>query len=536
MRRSHGRNRDGLEIARRARRLRAPPVRGAHRIGGGAVPAHGDARPLSFSHHPGSGGKPRDILSSRRLDFAFARFALFLPTMPATKSIAVLGAGVTGLTAAHRLVQGGHRVRVFERSGRIGGAIRTERTDGWLVESGPNTLLSGKPGLAALLDELGLADERVDATPTAKQRFIVRGGRLVPAPLSPPAFLTSRLFSPFAKARVLAEFLVRPRGRATDLSLASFIRAHFGQEFVDYALNPFVAGVYAGDPQQLSARHAFPQLWELERRQGSLLRGQIALARARRARGEAAPVVFSFRHGLQTLIDALAARLPAGALTLNAGIETLMPGEPWNIVWQDAAGTRTESFDAVVAAVPAPALGQLRFGSLGERPLVALGAMEQPPVASLFLGFRREQVAHPLDGLGLLVPAVESRNVLGILFSSTLFPGRAPAGHVALTLLAGGMRQPALAALSAPELFARVRSDLADLLGVTGEPVFLRHTAWPRAIPQYQLGHEKFLAAMAECEAGHPRLFIGGQARDGVAVTACIAAGEKLAQRAAEAS
>ena len=273
MRRSHGRNRDGLEIARRARRLRAPPVRGAHRIGGGAVPAHGDARPLSFSHHPGSGGKPRDILSSRRLDFAFARFALFLPTMPATKSIAVLGAGVTGLTAAHRLVQGGHRVRVFERSGRIGGAIRTERTtDGWLVESGPNTLLSGKPGLAALLDELGLADERVDATPTAKQRFIVRGGRLVPAPLSPPAFLTSRLFSPFAKARVLAEFLVRPRGRATDLSLASFIRAHFGQEFVDYALNPFVAGVYAGDPQQLSARHAFPQLWELERRQGSLLR------------------------------------------------------------------------------------------------------------------------------------------------------------------------------------------------------------------------------------------------------------------------
>jgi oxygen-dependent protoporphyrinogen oxidase len=141
-------------------------------------------------------------------------------------------------------------------------------------------------------------------------------------------------------------------------------------------------------------------------------------------------------------------------------------------------------------------------------------------------------VAHPLDGLGVLVPAVESRRFLGILFSSTLFPGRAPAGHVALTLLAGGTRQPELARLEPGAMLDRVRPDLAQLLGVRGDPVFLRHTAWPHAIPQYQLGHEKFLAAMTDCENTHPGLFIGGQARDGVALTACLAAGENLAHRA----
>jgi oxygen-dependent protoporphyrinogen oxidase len=337
--------------------------------------------------------------------------------MPETKSIAIVGAGATGLAAAHRLAQLGHRVRVFERSGRIGGAVRTERTEeGWLVESGPNSLLSGKPGLAQLLDELGIAGERVDATPTARKRFIVRGGRLVPAPLSSSAFFASGLFSPLAKARLLLEFLTRPRVRTADVSLASFVRSHFGREFVDYALNPFVAGVYAGDPEKLSARHAFPPLWELERRHGSLLRGQVALARARRARGESAPVVFSFRRGLQTLIDALAAHLPADALTRGAQIDALVPGSPWNVVWHDANATHTESFDAVVLAVPAPALAELRFGSLGERPLVALGAMEQPPVASLFVGLRRAPVAHPHHGLGVLVPPRESRPFIGSKF------------------------------------------------------------------------------------------------------------------------
>jgi len=301
---------------------------------------------------------------------------------------------------------------------------------------------------------------------------------------------------------------------------------------VDYALNPFVSGVYAGDPKKLSARYAFPKLWELEKTHGSLLRGQRAVAKARRARGEAKPAILSFVQGLQTLPAALAARLPSGVLALNARLEGLVPGTRWNVIWHDGQAAHTESFDAVIAALPAPALASLRFGPLAERPLAGLDAIEHPPVASLFLGFRREQVAHPLDGFGLLVPAVEQRSILGVLFSSSLFPGRAPAGHVALTVMVGGARQPEIAGLSPERLLARVRGDLSELLGITGEPVFQRHTFWPRAIPQYNLGYEHHLGTMAACERANPGLLIGGQARDGIALPACVAAGETLAARA----
>jgi oxygen-dependent protoporphyrinogen oxidase len=447
--------------------------------------------------------------------------------MPSSKSIAILGAGITGLTAAHRLTQRGHRVRVFEASDRVGGAIRTEvTTDGWLVESGPNTLLAGDPALTALIDELGLAPDLLRAAPAAKHRYIVRHGRPIALPLSPLALLPSRLLSVGAKARVFREMRFRPRTRDTDVSLATLVRDHFGDEIVDYVLNPFVTGIYAGDPEKLSARHAFPKLWAAEQKHGSLLRAQIAAAKTR-ARDTG---IISFRRGLQTLPDALAARLPSDTLALRRKVIALKPGSSWTVVCGDGS---IEHFDTVAAALPAPALATLRIGEAA--PLASLDTLVHPPVAALFLGYRREQVAHALDGFGLLVPAVEQRSILGVLFSSTLFPGRAPAGHVALTVIVGGTRQPAIARLGAADILARIAPDLEQLLGVRGSPVFQRHAFWPRAIPQYDLGHERYLAAIAAVERAHPGFLVGGQACDSIALPACVAAGERLATRAIEA-
>jgi oxygen-dependent protoporphyrinogen oxidase len=451
------------------------------------------------------------------------------------KSIAIVGGGLTGLTAAWKLHREGHRVTLLEKSSRVGGVITSQAEAGWLHETGPNSLQES-PEVTKLINELGLARERVVANPAARNRFIVRRGRLVPAPLSPPAFLTSPLFSLGTRGKVLLELLTRPRIRTTDTSLASFVAAHFGQEMVDYGLNPLIAGVYAGDPEKLSARYAFPNLWQIERRFGSILRGYRAQAAERRAHGLASgqPPVISFERGLQTLPDALAASLPAGCVRLDATVTSLIPGRPWKIIWSEGGSAQTSEFHAVVLAVPAPALGSLVFGTLGERPLASLDHLPHPPVSSLFLGFHREQVKHPLNGFGALVPAVEQRSILGVLFSSTLFAGRAPDGCVALTVFAGGMRQPDAGRLATPELLARVLPDLASLLGVSGDPVFVRHAHWPKAIPQYNIGHERFLEPLQQAEARHTGLFIGGNARDGISLPDCVRSGLKLAQRTAE--
>jgi protoporphyrinogen/coproporphyrinogen III oxidase len=451
------------------------------------------------------------------------------------KHIAIIGGGITGLTAAWRLHRQGHGVTVFEKAAVVGGSIVSQAYDGWLIESGPNSLQE-TPEIGALVAELRLEEERVVANPDARQRFIVRGGRLVPVPLSPPALLTSPLFSLRARFRVLRELLARPRIRTTDTSLASFVAAHFGQEIVDYGLNPFVSGVYAGDAEKLSARYAFPTLWQLERQHGSLLRGFRAQAAASRARGETTgvPPIISFRRGLQTLPETLAAALPTGSVRTGATITSLIPGKPWKLIWTHADIAQTGEFDAVVLAVPPPALGQLVFGTLGERPLASLDHLPHPPVSTLFLGFRRDQVAHPLDGFGALIPAREQRSLLGVLFSSTLFPGRAPRDHVALTVFAGGMRQPDAGRLPLGELVARVLPDLRELLGITGDPVLLRHTFWPKAIPQYNVGHERFLEPLAQAELRHAGLFIGGNARDGISLPDCVRSGTKLAAKAAE--
>jgi len=469
-------------------------------------------------------------------------------------TVAILGAGITGLAAAQRIATRGARVRVFEKSDRIGGMIgtkcislggtecaslgSTDQNNGWLVERGPNSLLdSGTTGAAlrALVSELGLEPEVVAASPLAKNRYLVRDGRPLAVPTSPIGLACSPLLSSSATWSILRElFRRRPSTpRPNDVSLADFIREHFCQEIVDYVLNPFVSGVYAGDPETLSAQHAFPALWKAEKTHGSLLRAQISGARERRKRGDPRPRLFSFRRGLQTLTDALARSLPPDTLQLNTPVRGITRNADGS--WKIETDTGVEAADRVICALPAPALAALRIGN--DAPLATLAEIEYPPVSTLFLGYRREQVAHPLDGFGMLVPAIEKLPLLGVIFSSTLFPGRAPAGHVALHVMLGGATQVGLASSSVAEGRAATerRATMAavtDCLGVRGDPVFIRHGHFAQAIPQYTLGYESHLAAMTDCEARFPGLFIGGQCRDGISTPACIASGERIAAQA----
>ncbi len=457
-----------------------------------------------------------------------------MPSPASPARVAVLGGGITGLTAAWELARAGFEPLVFEKSSRVGGAIGAVKSDGWLHELGPNTLLEGSADVAAFIDAAGLADRRLYAAPAAKQRYVVRDARLVAMPASPAAFLTTPLFSWRAKLGLAGEPW-RARGPADhEESVADFVVRRLGREFLDYAVNPFVAGVYAGDPAKLSVRHGFPKLHALEQEHGSLLRG--ALAR-RNASGGPKGRIFSFPNGLAELPEALARSLGPKALrrrtTVRAVRRTLTGWEidcaSHDIAWR-------ESCDAVVSTLPADALASLPLENVpAAGALQALQDIRHPPVVSVFTGFHRDAVRHPLDGFGVLMPEVERGMILGTLFSSTLFPGRAPEGHVALTSFVGGMRDPALAALDDSEILRIVQAELDRLLGVTAPPVFTRVHRWPRAIPQYTLGYQRFNDAIATAEASAPGLFIGGNCRDGISLANCIASGRRLASAAAAA-
>jgi oxygen-dependent protoporphyrinogen oxidase len=448
--------------------------------------------------------------------------------------VAVLGGGVTGLTAAWRLTAEGHSVRLFESGARLGGTVRTEREGGWMVEAGPQSFQDTSPEVGALIAELGLGAERIAPGPDAKNRYIVRNGQLValPSPSSVASLVATPLFSFGTKLKITGEAARKPRARPADVSVAELVRDHFGSEVLDRVVQPFISGIFAGDAERLSAQHAFPQIWEAERTTGSLVRAGIEAAKKRREAGPSpgAPLV-SFKGGLQALTDALASRLAPGSAELNAAVRAVSPGQGtrWRVTWDGAGGPKDALFDRVVCAVPAWALAGLEVG--GARSLAPLGEIEHPPVACLFLGYRREQVRHPLDGFGALVPSSEKRTVLGVIFSSSLFLGRTPEGHVALTAFVGGALSPELARLPAAELTARVGADLRDLLGAQGKPAFSRLTVWPRAIPQYNLGYGRYLEAISECEKANPGLHIGGNARDGISLADCILSGTKLAKR-----
>jgi oxygen-dependent protoporphyrinogen oxidase len=422
---------------------------------------------------------------------------------------------------------------VLEKAERPGGAIRSTRRDGYLVEAGPNTMLLNDPALLEYFKDLGLAGELVEASTEARKRFIVRDGKPVPAPMSPGQFIRTPLLGAGAKWRLFAEPFVRRAPPDAEESVGAFFGRRLGREIVTRAINPLIAGIYAGDPDKLSLRHAFPTLHAWEREHGSLVSGALAARRERRKSGtprfKARSI--SFRQGLQAIIDALV-HVVGDSLYTGVTIEEISPGTPWRVRFSRVSEKSTEvAADVVIVTTPGYATAELPFTGPAAGRLALLGEIEYPPVTTVALGFQRDHITHPLDGYGALVPAAEHLNILGVLFNSSLFPGRAPEGCVLLTAFVGGMRQPDLARQPTDQIGALVLEDLRPLLGVRGEPLFSDLTAWPRAIPQYNLGYARFHAAINDAERELPGLLVGGHVRDGVSVGDCIRAGWKLAER-----
>jgi oxygen-dependent protoporphyrinogen oxidase len=451
------------------------------------------------------------------------------------KSVIIIGGGIAGLTAGFKLQNAGFDITLLEKSSRIGGVINTIKQDGYLVETGPNTILETSPVVTALVNDCGLQNEKLYADYKSNKRYIVRNNKTIPLPMSPPAFIVSPLFSLFAKLRLVQEPFIKKWDNSFEESLSQFVLRRLGVEFLDYAINPFVAGVSAGDPDNLGVKHGFPKLFALEQKYGSLIGGQIKGARERKRSGETAKhraKMFSFTKGLKTLPARLGEGLESG-IHYNVTVgDITQKKDGFKVVAKDDNNIKVIfSGDIVLYAANAYEMKDITLNAKKNETFSELQDIYFPPVAVLGLGFRKENINHALDGFGVLIPKKERYNILGTLFSSTLFQNRAPDGHALLTVFVGGSRQPENALLPEDKLITMAVADLDKLLGVTSVPEFVYKKIWKKAIPQYEVGYGKYKDGITSLEGQFKGLFFTGNYRGGISVADTIVNSDSVAQR-----
>lgn len=439
----------------------------------------------------------------------------------------IIGAGISGLALAWQLKRRGEDCCVLEAAGQAGGAMRSHAADGHLAEEGPNSILLNSAPIEEFLYSIpGLRERMVEANPAANKRYIVRNGRLHAVPSGPLSALTTPLWSLAGKLRVLREPFIGPAPAEREESVADFVRRRLGDELYRYAINPLVGGIYAGDPEQLSLRYGFPKLHALDQQHGGLIRGGIA--KLRQARRQPGPKlrkrIISFQGGMAELPEKLAAALGPQLQTQVALQSIQQTPAGWQLAWQNADGAQQAVFERVILTLPAHQLARLPLPPELQAALAPLQAIEYPPVSVLSLGYPRSAVQHPLDGFGALVPECEGRNILGVLFPSSIFEGRAPSDQVLLSVFIGGKRQPELASADTQAVLASALPEVEALLGIRGAPSFVHHKHWPQAIPQYKLGYGQQLEQMAAIEQDFPGLQLAGNYRSGISVTYCLEA------------
>ena len=444
--------------------------------------------------------------------------------------VAVIGAGLAGLACAHRLVtaRGDADVVVLEASDRIGGYLRSERVDDFLCEWGPNGFLDNAPATMALVSELDLSAEIVASQDTSRRRFVFRDGALRLLPASPTAFLRADVLSLRAKLRIAAEPFA-PRRPPGDETIHAFAARRLGAEAADILVDPMVSGIFAGDARQLSLRAAFPKMWELEEEHGGLFRALIA--RRRKVRASGAPVgsplgrLTSFASGAEALPRRLGSFLGARVRT-HAPVSSLSPSDgAWTLVL--ATGETVRAEHVVLAVSPGIAAGLLR-------PLEAsiADALVRIPTAAITvvaLGYEAATLGHPLDGFGFLVPRGQGVRILGALWESSVYPGRAEAGRALIRVMAGGAHDPAFISLTDDQALGLVRQDLRTTMGVTVEPRMVHIVRHPDGIPQYTVGHLDRLARIDAAIARLPGLHLAGHGYRGVGINHVIADARALA-------
>jgi len=478
------------------------------------------------------------------------RMPLTPPSPIAPYRIAVIGGGISGLAATHRLAQlfPQAEFEIFEAASRLGGVLNTVERDGYLIEQSADNFLVKPTAGIDLCRELDIANNLLTTDESRRRAFVVRGGRLVPIPegfyLMAPRrlwpFLASPILSIRGKLRMFAEPFIKRAANGRDESVASFARRRFGEEAFEQLVQPLVAGIYTADPEQLSMDATMPQFVEYERARGRVLRSTLQLSgkgnsdRSESASGARYGLFVAPQRGMTSLVEAIRDRLPRTTLRLSTVVNRLTPlaGNRWQVEC-DAVATPS-MFDAVILALPSHAAATL-LASCDSLLAAELGAIQYAGCAVVSLGFARQQIGHVLDGFGFVVPRSENRRIIAGSFASLKYADRAPADQVLVRVFIGGALQPELLSLSDAELAQVARQELAELLHASGEPLVTDVARWPRSMPQYHVGHLDRVRRIEEHATKYATLALAGNAYRGVGIPQCIASGQSAAERIAAA-
>jgi oxygen-dependent protoporphyrinogen oxidase len=439
----------------------------------------------------------------------------------------IVGAGISGLTCAYYLHRSGDDVLVIEGSDRAGGEIQSERINGYLIEHGPNSLRGKIAELSELLTSLGLREKVVLSSPAASSRYILRSGKPVLLPKGLLDALSTPVISMGAKMRALREPFVT-RKISADESVAEFFERRVGKEIADYLVAPYLTGVFAGNVATLSAKHTFRSVWEHEQEHGSILRGVL---KSRKKKPTVPPTtepikgIFSLPGGLTALPNALASAIgdrigyatPVESIQRRGNSFVLKIGEADIVA------------DRLILSTPAYITAKLVRDSLPEA-ASALDKVSYAPVAVMHLGFKTSQFPNPPVGFGMLVPPVEKKSYLGAIYTSSIFPDRAPEGNTIITVLIGGASRPELVSRNDAELLDIALIELREALPFAGAPEFQRIIRWQRAIPQYNVGYDAILNELDDVERKNPGLHFLGSYRGGIAIGECVRNATHLAK------
>ncbi|HSE25879.1 MAG TPA: protoporphyrinogen oxidase [Pyrinomonadaceae bacterium] len=467
------------------------------------------------------------------------------------KRILIVGGGISGLAAAHRLLELAPALQIIliEASSRLGGTLRTDEREGFLLERGPDSFISEKPQALDLAKRLGLSSHLIETSPIYRRSFLVRAGRLRPVPegfqlLAPTRmwpFVTTDIFSLAGKFRMAGDlFLPRRNANGTDdESLANFVRRRLGNEALNRMAQPMVGGIYTADPEKLSLRATLPRFLDMERAERSIILAMWRKARQLRKEtgntsgvsGARYSLFMSFARGMQTLVDKLAAELDSRGVStrLNSTVTSIAYDGKWQLV----TSIGSIEADAVCLAVPSYVAGAL-LSEVDPELSSMLKQIQYSSTATINLAYRRSQIGHPLNGFGFVVPFIEGRSLIACSFSSVKFAQRAPDDSVLLRAFVGGALQPEMLDLTDDDIVGSVKSDLNQLLSIEGEPIFTEVTRWKRSMPQYLVGHLDLVDAIDSKLKMLPRIRLVGNAFRGPGIPDCIKSGETAATQLVE--